>query len=367
MSTSSARYSVNNDLRLHVGLDGVVWYWDGKSTRTSSCSPEEFVKTSMVQRAKRIRFLGTHANASLIRGVYIARSGDIPSNQITIASPRVGIRHESDEPSVVFSRMATNTWPSSVGGWRQVTSHDFVIYSLIAEIQKAKGVVTKSALLYLKQHPAWPAVSFVYRHQWQPACRLLTEIIDPRWHIDVDDPERYAQLRNYLGFGSTIKEATGKISAAVNLLRGHDGACPPCDDVRLYRTMLTVASWFGGFIKDPALENNLGKYLHKPAAFLLRYLYDPREEERHDVRFVRANHRFIRFVRAVWLDNLYLHRRYRTVTQKFRKHSEQTTRRKLLAPKGYERTLFIPQHFFVESDEVLAWKEHTTRLRRASK
>lgn len=372
MSTrGSVRKSVD-ELRLHVEADGRVWYGDGVSISVSDLSPEEFAGTSLVKRSHKIMFLGTHANASLIRAVYMVRREDTPSRKVMIASPRVGVRKNTDKPEVVFSRMATNSWASSVGGWRPVTSHDFVIYSLIAEIRKAKGALTKSAELYLKQHPAWPAVSFIYRHQPNPACRLLTEIIDPRWHVDVDEPDRYAQLRNYLGFGATIKIATKNISSALNLLRGYNGACPPCNDVRLYRTMLTVASWYGGFVGDPKLtgdsKKDLSKHLREPTAFLMRYLYDPREEEKRDVRFVRANHRFIRFLKMVWLDNLYLSRRYRTVPSKSGgRPLGGEPRRKMLCPKGPERTLFVPEHFFTEMDEVEAWKEHSARLLQSRK
>jgi hypothetical protein len=329
--------------------------------------PEEFAITPLVRNAEKISMLGTHENAPLIQAVYRARKDDIPSRKILIASPRVGIKRGDESPEVVFSRMSTVTWACSVGGWRMLNSDDFVIYSLITEMQKASGEMTETARLYLESHPAWPAVSFVYRNQPEAACRLLTEIIDPRWHIAVDEPERYAQLRGYLGFGKTILHATEKLSAALGLLRGYNGECPSCDDPRLRRTMLTVASWFGGFVEDSALTKELDRHLQQPSAFLLRYLYTE-SEERYDMRFVRANHRFIRFVRAVWLDNLYLPRRYRKITQTLgRKNPSKVTRPLMLKPKGYERTLFVPEHFFYEMDEVAAWKAHTAKLRRAKK
>ena len=355
------------ELRLHVGPDKRIWYAHDATVRAVDDPPEEFASRPLVKQAQKVMFLGTQANAAMIRAVYISRKGDIPSRRIMIASPRAALRKGDESPETVFSRMATNVWPSSVGGWRMVTSHDFVIYSLIHEVQKGrddKSVrISDSAVLYLRQHPAWPAISFIYRHQPVPACLLLTEIIDPRWHIDVDYPDRHAKLRNFLGLSKAAN-----IQLALNVFRGYGGEWPPMESKRLYRSMLTIASWYGEFVKHPELTKDLGKHLREPRAFLLRHLYEPKEDEQHDIRFVRTNDFFIEFLQTVWLDNLYPNRRYRRLIQKLGHRSpERVTRYKMLCPRGYERTLFVPEHFFVEMDEVEAWKRHVSKLKKATK
>lgn len=358
------------ELRLHVDEAGKGWYTDGSSIRdVPDFAPERFVLLPVVQQAQVIRVLGTHASAPLIRALYVTKKRD-PSCQIKIASPRVGLRSGGEDAELVFSRMASVTWPSSVGGWRLLTDVDFVIYSLITEMQKSKGNLTESALLYLKQHPAWPAISFIFQRQLEPACRLLTEIADPRWHEDPDYPGRLGGLRDYLGFGNTPRAAAEHFSAALSLLRGHGGACPEGENKHLYRTMLTIATWYGAFAKYSALSKELGEHLTRPEAFLLRRLHNPVDQDDQDIRFVKANHKFIRFVKEVWLDNLYPSRHYRKLVQKLgRKHPERVLRYKMLCPRGYARTLFAPEHFFkmedaVVQDEVDAWKAHVSKLRR---
>jgi hypothetical protein len=338
---------------------------DDNKAVVSDLSPEEFAEGTLMQGAKCVRILGTRDNAALIRAVYTKRKKDIPSQSVLIGGPRIGLRQENDkeDAAAIFLRMRAATMPSSVGGWRHLTRYDFVIYSMLLELQKSGGEVTKSVDLYLRQHPAWPALSFIYEAQYEPACLLVSEIVDPRWHVDPEEPDRFAQLRYFLGFGHTITEAAKNISSALSLLRGFAGTCPPCEDPRRRRAMLTVASWFGSFVESSKLSKSLEEHLEPPRSFLLRYLYRSNESEDYDTRFVRANHRFVRFVRSVWLDNLYMDRQYETVTQELgRRDPSRVSRHKMLCPSGYARTLFVPEHFFKTPDEVAAWKDHIVDL-----
>jgi hypothetical protein len=228
--------------------------------------------------------------------------------------------------------------------------------------------VSKSALRYLKQHPAWPAVSFVYRHQTQTACRLLAEIIDPRWHVDVNEPLFYDTFRRYLGLGKSPEEGALRVSTALGLLRGQRGHAFGPDD-SYNRLLLLVATWFGGCL-GAGFHKNLKEHLRQPSSFLLRdlYAYDhdgAKTNQPYDMAFLLATHRFMRFLKWTWLDNLSPAREYVDVMQKPGKQQATGSRRvKMLCSDQYTRTLFLPKDFFHRRDELDAWRAHVARLQK---
>ena len=62
-----------------------------------------------------------------------------------------------------------------------------------------KGKTGDKALKILRYQPTWAAVSFVPTVNMAAACKLVCEIMDPRWYNHPRRPQRATRLFAYLG------------------------------------------------------------------------------------------------------------------------------------------------------------------------
>jgi len=211
---STAALDCVNILRLHTDDEGVVWFGDdyqlaiNSETRASDFFESDALGIEL-KHVRKVRLLGTRANAPLIVRLAQTRCRD-HNVQIQLGSPAlVPTRAARGDPTTVLQYLWQPSYSSTCPGmWHAFAEHDFPGYLMLSELrekqaaclgvgsfQEVPDVVKRTA----RYHPAWPAVTFVpwLDHNW--ACRLLCEIIDPRWFIHPQRPDRPSRLFNHLG------------------------------------------------------------------------------------------------------------------------------------------------------------------------
>lgn len=255
-------------VRLHADDSGRVWFGDGDRVAVDSGSDAATFLSSDVARvvagASRVRVLGTRANAGLIVALHQHKArapGFRP--KVQIGSPALlsteGRRHE---PAAVLQQL----WHPGAGMWHDMREADFCSYAIASELPESGPVpeVVRRTAVY---HPAWLALSFVRGLCVDSACRLLAEILDPRWYRHPNRPSRPGKLYAHLGL------TPGNMRAYLD--EGPAG--------RHYgRAELVLRTWSHS----------------SPHCFLWRHtdLYAERARG-----LLRASQRLISFVREVWL------------------------------------------------------------------
>ncbi len=314
-------------LKLTVAEDGRVWYLDGVGLPApSGLDDEQFLEAPVVRKARRVRVVGSAANARLIIALHRRKqAGELES--LEVCSPLVCESAAGrKDPELVLFYMRTFSLCPSLGGWRELTEQDLLTYELAVHIE-TYGRVTREAIEMAENHPVWPALQFIPHLREDEATKLLAIIIDPRWYIDQDDPNRLGQLERYLGLNPATAEAVSKGNI----------------DVWMGDRYLTVLScWLGHTIK---MGRSVGKSTTVAAQGLL-LMQDPRHflmriyiaKDFGSKGLLAACKKFIGYLRHNWLNEVAGH-------------------------KGRGR-LFVPEHFFEKPEEAVAYRDHMNLLRK---
>jgi len=329
-------------LKLHVAHKQ-VWYLDGMDiARTDGHAIEDFLDTSRLQCAERVRLLGLHANARLITALYDRKLKGQPL-EIEVASPlacaSVAERHN---PEAVLYRMRLFERAPSVGGFHTVTENDYRAYALAVETMQSvfnNMPTTQQALRLLRAHPAWRAVSFIHSVNPMAVAGLLSYMLDPRWFVDPCYPDRLSKL--YMSLGLHPKTQAG-VTLGGAQHRNHK------------RCALVLRCW-----KDRTREGEVRSKFEVTAPVavtgsselgLAPYDFSWRQWGLHmgigmdtDIEpnpvkaDLRASQRFVAFLRHTWLDALY---------------------RDSSALPGVNTELFRPGDFFKQHKEIIAYQQH---------
>jgi len=296
-------------LKLHTASDGTVWFADGSRVPIASSIPVDEFVTSLTKRGGRlnVRALGTHANAKLL--VALHRRCKV-AGSLEVASPLIcGTAIERATVEAVLYRMRECQLPSSLGGWHPVTDLDYPAYAMISQL-KIDTTFNDHVLALLRVHPAWHDLKLIPTISPDWAAWMLTFIIDPRWYINADHPDRCSKLQAYLGLTPKIMEQVVAGDHAA-------GAASRCRAV--------LGSWYDNGHPD-------GVDMDHPANFLWRIYESCGGGSRG---LLRASQRFIVYLRHTWLQAL------------------------------YGRTeLFMPEMYFKRADEIECYKAHAaTRSR----
>ena len=321
------------DLRLFTNDEGVVWCRDDTRRASPVEQPlEELLCSDAVLSAGRIRVLGFPSNASLICGLWERMSENptrhpaLPdiSAEVSVGTPAVcspvGYR---EDPDVVFRQMQSlSSVPASLGGMRPLTRYDYLSYSLVESLQEGDLPDIEE----VAWHPAWPAVSFVLdaihplpRQQQQKvrcvdnskwmdlpaypaALNVLASIMDPRWFVDWQHPDRLSRLKMYMGITPKhIRNAWQEASGSGS---------------RDARARSVLGAWTNG-------ERSL------PKSGANRFLWEGTAAG-EDVLALRASGMYLNFVRSVWLNNM----------------------------RQDNRTLFVPEYYFPSKKDAEAYDGH---------
>lgn len=185
-------------VRLHVGPAGTVWCGTpGTPAGDSGLSPWEFFSgrgAAVLDGARAVRLLGAADNAPLVLKLRAWQAGSpaAAATAVELWSPgQVPAAWLADDPAAVVRHL----WQPAggVAVRHAMTPADAATYAMI-DARGNPGVVRRLA----EQHPAWAALTFVGRDA-DAGCRLLCDIVDPRWFRHPVRPGRWTRLYAYLG------------------------------------------------------------------------------------------------------------------------------------------------------------------------
>jgi len=302
----------------HLHTDqGVVWAQTGtRPPCNTGLSVAEFLTQAPLARAS-ARVLGCRENAPLIVFLYQMRArGRLASVQV--ASPLVGrITSERENPAWLLNRMRTFRQRQSLGGWHEVGEVEILSYILATLFQKGEHHHTLELLCV---HPAWSALEFIPHLDAFKAAELLSLILDPRWYIDPEKPNRSGKLHRHLGL----------YPAAITAIRRGRVTTDPVRRCKLALECWKTAEGPG----EAAADGTPGYFLWR--RWSARY-------DNSEIADLRTTQALMTYIRLNWLDGLY---RARAIGAG-----------KLIVGDG----LFVPEYFFQDKAEVDAFYAHRQR------
>jgi len=289
--------------------DDAVWYLDRAGLpQSSQMGIQEFVRSDILRQAECVRVIGSPTNADLIVALFDRKvRGQLAS--VAVATPLVcHTARERCDPATVLFRMRRFFRAPSQGGFHEVVEHDYTAYALSRELQR-NGHVTAQARRLLRRHPAWKPLTFIPTLDADSCAELLALVIDPRFFVDICRPDRTAKLEGYLGLNP-------RTQAAVTYgMAKHPHNYERCK--------LVLNCW-----KRAELEMQIGELYDlvgprviagadrpgvRPGDFLWRrwgYISGRGPDSRQPAKSasaadLAASKRFIQFLRAAWLQELY--------------------------------------------------------------
>lgn len=302
----------DDTLKLHLDDAGSIWLAAGVSPAVQLECPAAGILRYLEEHypgPPALRILGTAANAGLILQAYaLARRRN---GTLELAGPMLCSSPQdlADPPQVLYGMRAC-VLPSSLGGWHKATAADQATYRLIHRLHGPTDE-TPSCESLLLEHPVWRELSFIPTLSQLPnraaLVRLLAEIVDPRWYIDPEHPNRISRLTAYLGLTPANQQRVEQAPRE-----------PPA---RVRRCALACAAWWTDAAQDRADPRNfLWRVYHSAGGGTIGRL--------------RASQKFIVFLRYVWMQSL--------------------------AKAAHSRCidLFEPDMLFKHDDELAAYRTH---------
>lgn len=308
---------------LQLGLDQnrELWRQDAGSAPASLGSDwAAFLRSEHFSRARSVLVTADRQNASLLTQLFFCTRQQNSATRIVLLPPRTLYADLGDAPCLPDQRAVDAAdLPPSLGGWRTMTRFDYATYAL-AQICDAcvwRGKLRKAGPLrpWLVRHPAFPAFQFSSTYRWSTACRVIADLLDPRWHLDLKKPDAGKRIGSYMGVGHK----------GLSHLQGWADDKWPWDEApaTAKRAMLLMMAWAGA--------GNLDKYVI--CSDNARDFFWNVMGARTSPRFLSATRCFLRFVSQVWLDGL-------TPPRLF------VAGRTMLACQQYSPQLFVADHFF---------------------
>ena len=301
-------------LKLHTALDGTVWFADGIHVPIGSgLAIDQFVNNLRGRQHLSIRILGAPSNARLITSIWpLCRNG----GRLQVASPAIcESSAERADPEIALYRMRQVCLPPSLGGWHDFSRHDYSSYALVARIRADSGV-SQHVREILHHHPAWPCLQFIQGLVECWTAWVLCFVVDPRWFVDLEFPDRVGRLQSFLGLRWSVQQLASEEGRTV-------------DRPVLVRCKAVLNAWKGRMPRGSQWED--------PQNFLWRIWRSAGKGTRGDLK---ASQKFIVFLRYIWLDALY----------------DDTT------SSGHD-PLFLPDMLLKTVPEVEAFKKHAQRHR----
>jgi hypothetical protein len=304
---------MNDDLRVHTDLNGIVWCGrNGNRIRYTGFSPEEFVTKNVFKTSPVVRAIGSAENSKLLLLMYEKhrKAPSLAKRDIWLASPAIcpTARLRSD-PVEILSRIGqADTTARISANWHRMKSVDFNAHLLRTSVDRdwdVHGITDKSRVIF-QYHPAFVALSFFEYTHLNSAIRLLSLILDPRWYAHSERPNRLSKLMRFLGL--TLRNFSGEEDD----LEEHD----------FNYAALVTDSWF----------TSESVNYDSPRNFLWRIFRYHGGGQRGKLK---ASEAFIRFIVLHWLQDL--------------SHSKSR--------------LFDPALFFKTDEEIKAYNKHVSGVR----
>lgn len=311
MSLSQLR---GTTIRLHLDESNRLWLEGAASTLFMVEKPfEEPSWLSRVQSAKTLRVLGFQRNARLIKTLYEAQRNYQLACTVQAGTPTICPKRLQSDPAMVLQHMQQLVCSPSMGGWHEVSEAEYRAYCLTAAVNDMASDPDfgDRLRLLIADHPTWRALSFLPIREMFSTARMLAEIVDPRWYVDHQHPNRKAKLLVFMGL-------TPKIVDDVLTER-------PISSQAMQRAQWLIESWAGSI----PLESPPRHYMNEPSKFLYRTCW---QKGGGSTGVLRASQRYLSFLREIWLDSLQ-------------------------SPQQND-PLFEPAHFFETPAECRAFKMH---------
>lgn len=266
-------------LKLHTAADGVVWFADGTHVPiVSGLTVDDFAQSLGARQRPFVRVLGASLNAALITRLWPYCRDD--RGRLQVASPAICVNDaERANPEIVLYRMRQVRLPPSLGGWHDLSCNDDATYALAAAVQRDAGVGSQT-LPTARAHPVWPALTFIQGLSECDAAQLLCFILDPRWYVNLENPDRPGRLQLSLGLRPAVQRRVTKGQPA----RNRDMA----------RCAVVLRVWSG--------EKPTGAAWRVPGNFLWRIWRAAGGGAKGDLA---ASQKLIVFLRYNWLHALY--------------------------------------------------------------
>jgi hypothetical protein len=257
---------------VHVDNVGLVWSAGVNEIATlAAFDADEFVDSLPANTEQSWRLIGTHQNINLILRLH----QDLPNASVYLTTPQVveTRRLLSDARYSIFCAQQS-ALPKSLGGWHQLTENQASIYNL-ATYQRTESTVPLFEAV-ISKHKFCRVLNFIPNLYLRAVAELATYILDPRWFVDVKNPDRCSKLKKFLGISPGI---------VTKMLQGNTSTI-------CYRCKLVHAAWYTKIAPSD---------LEKPNFFLHRIL-DARSASING--WLAAANKFVEFMFRAWLAEL---------------------------------------------------------------
>jgi hypothetical protein len=263
--------SRQNLIRLHVDAAGAVWLGDECDVAIETCrNPKDFFESKFLHRFEpdaSFRLIGSAANAELIANLWrFVRSG--PPCRVELANPASMPRDASARAIMV---LLSHALPETLA---PLSQRSFVGYALTAAVGRGDR---EWAERLLREHPAYGAVTFLPGIDREAVCRVLVDIVDPRWYRHPLRPDRFTRLYSKL----KVSDASARAYLREGAWRDRDFAA--------FRAWHNPDAVGRADLSDPRL-------------FLWRILRESTGAS--DKALSRATKHFLRFLVAGWASDL---------------------------------------------------------------
>jgi hypothetical protein len=273
-------------LKVCLGPDGSVWAASGCSAPARMAANLHQFRDSVAPRYACFRFPGHAVYASTLCFLSSRKlAGEVMSLQV--CSPALCVRaQEGHVPEAMLLRMRSLQDAPSRGGWHEFVQEDYVSYAMAACLRKtdAEPAAPMTALLFLRQHPIYPLLTFFPYSSFDHACRLVAAVLDPRFYVDSDAPDEQFKLERYLGVHVATIERVLSYRAGKRPLPESPG--------RPHRCEAMLGSW------DWSRRDGE----HRPSAYFLQQLSARHSDDA--IGKTQASRIFLKLLRYYWLEKL---------------------------------------------------------------
>ncbi len=296
-------------------VDGRVWEISDGRLRQSGISLQA-IRSGAQLDCDAAYLLGDRVNARLITALYKSSQSGGPA-VFTCSPARLSRTQLARDPETCLKYAAAYKRCASVGGFREVTYDDWLIYALLlpctSDKQRAEHVI---------QHSLWPHLSFIAHLNPARMGALMAQIIDPRWYLNVQKPDNASRLMAWLGLDPYTQRGV--------LMQGPAGRYHT-------RCRLVQETWWPATVYgvDPAQVDGQTvipdrELCEAPGGFVYREWLATCMQRSDVLGVLRASQRLVRYLRFGWMTLASTHPEW----------------------------VFDPAYFFRHEWEVVAYNQH---------
>lgn len=270
---------LSDDYPLFLHLDDEKQVWTGRAGGRSPSRTRldiwEFIDSANLSGS--VRIVGGYENAELVSAI-LHHAKYNPDLKVFLGSPRLAPGGFGIQDTLHAIAAAPN-YPASLGGWRVAGPVDLLSYELAECARDANCPVPLDTV---RQHPLWAAAKFIPTISDEWLGRFIGNVLDPRWYIDRENPDRHSALYAYLG----LRPKTFEDCLAGNMT-GRNFSC-----------WATYCCWMPRsveVVKELDMRN--------PRNFLFR-VFASHVARSRAVAAVRASQILVSYLRGMWLCHL---------------------------------------------------------------